>query len=109
MTKQLEVIYEGGVLRPLQPLPFAERQRLTVTVSGETAAALNCNPRGREFEWLRVNASKYAGKYVAVDGDRLVGVGDSVRSVLEQARDNGFSHPLVHHVPRGQSLPFAGW
>jgi predicted DNA-binding antitoxin AbrB/MazE fold protein len=109
MAKQLEVIYEGGVLRPLQPLPFAERQRLIVTISGDAAAALNYNPRTQEFEWLRVSGPKYAGKYVAIEGDRLVGVGDSVSSVLKQARDKGSPHPLVHHVPKGPSLPFAGW
>jgi predicted DNA-binding antitoxin AbrB/MazE fold protein len=32
MTKQVEAIYENGVLRPLEPLPLAERERVTVTI-----------------------------------------------------------------------------
>jgi predicted DNA-binding antitoxin AbrB/MazE fold protein len=28
----VEAIFEGGVLRPVQPLPLAEHQRVTVTV-----------------------------------------------------------------------------
>ena len=32
MTKQVEAIYENGVLRPLEPLPLAERQRVTVMI-----------------------------------------------------------------------------
>jgi predicted DNA-binding antitoxin AbrB/MazE fold protein len=32
MTKQVEAIYENGVLRPLEPPPPAERERVTVTI-----------------------------------------------------------------------------
>ena len=109
MTRQLEVIYEDGVLRPLQPLPFADKQRLIVTVSGEDTTALPYNPRAWEFEWLRVNGPQHAGKYVAVEGDQLVGEGDSVTSVMEQARARGFPLPLVHYIPEEPQLPFAGW
>jgi predicted DNA-binding antitoxin AbrB/MazE fold protein len=33
MTKQVEAIYEDGMLRPLEPLPLEEHQRVRVTVS----------------------------------------------------------------------------
>ena len=33
MTTTVEAIYENGVLRPLQPLPFKEAQHVTVTVA----------------------------------------------------------------------------
>jgi predicted DNA-binding antitoxin AbrB/MazE fold protein len=33
MTRRLEAIYEGGVLRPLQPLDLRENQRVSVIVS----------------------------------------------------------------------------
>jgi hypothetical protein len=109
VTKQVEVVYEGGVLRPLQPLPFAERQRLTVTVCGETTPVSDFNPRTGEFEWLRVHAPEHAGKYVALEGDRLVAEGDSVTSVMEQARAKGVGLPLVHYISEEPPLPFAGW
>ena len=35
MTKQVEAVYENGVLRPLEPLLLDEHQRVTVTVSAE--------------------------------------------------------------------------
>ena len=109
MTKQLEVIYEDGVLRPLQSLPFAEKQHLIVTVTDEAAPALPYNPREQEMEWLRVNGPRHAGKWVGVEGDQLVGEGDSVVSVMEQARAQGVPRPLVVHVPKEPQLPFAGW
>jgi len=35
MTKQVEAVYENGVLRPLEPLHLDEHQRVTVTVSAD--------------------------------------------------------------------------
>jgi uncharacterized protein (DUF433 family)/predicted DNA-binding antitoxin AbrB/MazE fold protein len=32
MSIQTEAVYENGVLRPLQPVPLAERQRVTVAI-----------------------------------------------------------------------------
>jgi len=109
MTEQVEVVYEDGVLRPLNPLPFAEKQHLIVAVSGEVAPPASYNSRTREFEWLRLHSPAHAGRWVALDGDQLVGEGDSVKSVLEQACAKGVPRPLVHHIPKEPSLPFAGW
>ncbi len=33
MTHNVTAVYENGVLRPLEPLPLKEHQRVTVTVS----------------------------------------------------------------------------
>jgi predicted DNA-binding antitoxin AbrB/MazE fold protein len=33
MVCKIEAVYEHGVLRPLEPLPFTESQRVTLTVS----------------------------------------------------------------------------
>ena len=33
MTKSVLAVYENGLLRPLEPLPFREHQQLIVTVS----------------------------------------------------------------------------
>ena len=33
MTKQVEAVYENGMLRPLEPLPLSEHQHVTVTIS----------------------------------------------------------------------------
>jgi len=33
MTRSVAAIYENGVLRPLEPLPLKEHQRVSVTVS----------------------------------------------------------------------------
>ena len=35
MEKTVQAVYEGGVLRPLEPIPLKERQEVTVTISDE--------------------------------------------------------------------------
>ena len=37
MSIQMEAVYENGVFRPLQPVPLAEHQRVTVTIDAEAA------------------------------------------------------------------------
>lgn len=36
MTREIEAIYEDGVLRPLEPFPLAQSQRVRVTVTGSS-------------------------------------------------------------------------
>jgi predicted DNA-binding antitoxin AbrB/MazE fold protein len=109
MTKQLEVVYESGVLRPLEPLPFAEQQHLVVTVTDELRPTQAFNARHREREWLHLNGPRYAGLWVAIEGDKLVGHGESARAVLQQARAEGVPHPLLMQIPKEPPLPFGGW
>ncbi len=40
MRKQVEAIYENGVLRPLEPLTLDEHQRVTVTIAEAPADSL---------------------------------------------------------------------
>lgn len=40
MSITVEAIYENGVLRPAQPLPLAEHERVQVTVDQAPAAAV---------------------------------------------------------------------
>jgi predicted DNA-binding antitoxin AbrB/MazE fold protein len=109
MTKQLEVVYESGVLRPLEPLPFAEQQHLVVTVTDELCPTPTFNARRREREWLELNGPSYAGQWVAVEGDQLVSHGENAMAVLQQARAAGVQHPLLMQIPKEPPLPFGGW
>jgi predicted DNA-binding antitoxin AbrB/MazE fold protein len=40
MAFQVEAIYENGILRPVQPLPLAEHERVQLTVDQAPAAAV---------------------------------------------------------------------
>jgi predicted DNA-binding antitoxin AbrB/MazE fold protein len=50
MTRTLKAVYENGVFRPLEPVPFQERQQLTLTVT---------DAPGGEEEWLDAEFHRY--------------------------------------------------
>ena len=109
MTRQVEVVYESGVLRPTEPLPFAERQRLVATVTHEVRSPAPFNARAKEREWLRVNSSRYAGKWLVIEGDALIAEGSDALVVLQRARQQGIAVPFLIHVPVEPRPPFGGW
>jgi hypothetical protein len=50
-------------------------------------------------EQLSERLQEHKGRWVAVDGDEVVAVGDSVTEVLDVARQRGHTDPLVFRVP----------
>jgi hypothetical protein len=65
--------------------------------------------RTREIEWLRSNEKEYLGQWVALDGNRLIGVGLDPCALLEKAREEGISRPLIHHVQNSDEAQCGGW
>lgn len=113
MDRPFEVVYESGVLRPLEPLPFAEHQRLRVMVTDgeekDPPAAKYFNPRLKEMAWLGAHRKDYPGEYVALEGDRLLAHHKEGREVLRLAREQGVEVPLVSYCPPADEPPFGGW
>jgi hypothetical protein len=55
--------------------------------------------RSAEYAWLSANAKDYVGKWVAVSGDSLVAVADTLRSLREEVRKARPARvPLLHFV-----------
>jgi hypothetical protein len=65
--------------------------------------------RQMQFEWLKENREEYAGKYVALSKDKLVGIGKTLREAKEKAKENGFDKPFVTLVYSENDVPFGGW
>lgn len=114
MARQLEAVYEHGLLRPLEPLVLPERQRVRLTLE-EGPALLSwespepVNERREELQWLAKEAGPYAGEWVALDGPRLVSHGGKLAAVSAAAKAAGVSEPFFARVPRHKDLPFGGW
>ncbi|MBY0505082.1 MAG: DUF104 domain-containing protein [Bryobacteraceae bacterium] len=114
MVRQLDAIYEQGVLRPLEPLALPESQRVRLTLE-ESASPLSwesaepVNERTEEFQWLANESAPYAGQWVALEGNRLIAHGDSLAAVRAAARAAGIERPLLTHLPPDGELPFGGW
>ena len=58
-------------------------------------------------EWLAQNRLNYIGKWVVLDGGRLIGSGDDPRPIVAQARAEGVSAPFVELI-QGDLEPFMG-
>jgi len=65
--------------------------------------------RRQHLEWLKAHREEYAGQYVALYGDRLVGRGQTLRGAREQARQNGVTQPFLVRVTSENETMFGGW
>ena len=61
----------------------------------------------RTREWIELYRVEYVGKWVVLDGDRLIGFGDDPRPIVEEARAQGVKLPLVEFI-RDDSEPLTG-
>jgi hypothetical protein len=94
----------GAIVR--MPHPFSRRRaRKAVVPAGSGMAASGA----REQEWVRSHWREYAGRWVALDGARLVAEATGAREALEKARAAGVVSPFLVHVAEPSELPFGGW
>ena len=65
--------------------------------------------RQRRMEWLKAHREEYAGQYVALAGDVLVGHAATIREAHQQAKENGVENPLLVRLTSENEVLFAGW
>ena len=65
--------------------------------------------RARRLEWLKAHREEYAGQYVALAGDVLVGHGRTIREAHEQAKQKGVEDPFLVRLTSEREVLFAGW
>lgn len=114
MVRQLDAVYEQGILRPLEPLALSEHQLVRLTLEENAPprsweSSQPVNERREELRWLANEPSKYAGQWVALEGGRLIAHGDQLASVRAAASAAGVESPLMTHLPAEGELPFGGW
>ena len=52
------------------------------------------------MRWIKERGAEYAGRWVALDGDRLIASGQTEAEVASAARADGAYLPLVIYLPR---------
>ena len=65
--------------------------------------------RGRRLDWLKAHREEYAGQYVALDGDVLVGHGATIAEAHEQAKRKGVQFPFLVRLISENEVLFGGW
>lgn len=109
MLRQVEAVFEAGVLRPLQPLLLPEHHRVMVTIDDNPAAtAAELDHRYAEQAWMGTHGQAYIGQWVALDGGKLVAHGPNAVQVRDEARNQGVERPFVVRIPTDFGEPSAG-
>ncbi len=108
MTRQLEAVFVGGVLRPLEPLTLTENQHVLVTISDAPVPATSPS-RAEEMKWLSAHGDEFRGQWLALRGSELLSSGPRALVVREEARQKGCPRPLMVRVSDEAGLPSAGW
>jgi hypothetical protein len=62
----------------------------------------------KSVKWLSENREKYAGQWVALDGDRLISHGTNGKEVHAAAVAAGVVVPILEHIVE-EKYPFGGW
>ena len=106
-VRQIEAVFDGGVLRPLEPLGLEDQQHVLIAVR-TLGPAERVRSRLAEQEWLNRHGHEYRGQWVAIEGDRLISHGTKAAAVLDAARRQGIERPLLTQVPDDPGLPSAG-
>jgi len=60
-----------------------------------------------ELQWLELNRQRYAGQWVALEGDALLAAGNSAREVYAAIAGREGT-PLVTRIEPEEQVPFAG-
>ena len=63
----------------------------------------------KEQLWIQSHWREYLGRWVALDGDRLISDAASARLALEEAMALGVQSPFLMRVTEPSELPFGGW
>lgn len=81
-----------------------ESRKLPLFEAKIIATDLPIKDRSREYKWLEKNRDEYDGKYVALNGDRLIAVSDSGKDLAVKIHQSGIKDALVIFV-EGSSRP----
>lgn len=111
----------NSIKRQIASLPPAEKEQLAAFLSHElqrqtkeqssqtNVTGIDDDIRKLRMEWIKAHREEYAGQYVALEGDRLVGAGRSIREANEQAKEKGFKNPFLVRITSEHETLSAGW
>lgn len=66
--------------------------------------------RQKSIAWIKSHCEEYGGKYVALDGDKLIAVGERYGDAFKVALQKGHKKPFVDYVyPKDYVGYWGGW
>jgi hypothetical protein len=84
----------------LQQYPTNERLRKlhwAVSPGKVERVDVRYSDRGEEVAWIKANQAKYRGKWVVLLGNRVLGMGDDLKTAMHMAQEQQYEGlPLIH-------------
>jgi len=103
------------IIKSIAQLPAAEQKRIRrwleekgATNGERQGSQAHANRSGRSLRWLHENREKYAGQWVALDGERLIASGPTAKEVYSKAKAEGVEIPFVELVTDPEPVPSTG-
>ncbi len=88
----------------------SEHQASPVADDGGREVNANDDLRQERMAWLKSNQETHGGRYVALDGAQLVGVGITYREAREAARASSKPEAFVTYLPKPDEVAqWGGW
>ena len=93
------------IIESIEQLPASEQERIRRWLENNGAtngeghtSQTHANRSAKSLRWLHENREKYAGKWVALDGERLIASGPTAKEVYSEAKAEGIEVPFVELV-----------
>ena len=61
------------------------------------------------MKWIEENRAEYLGKWVCLDGDKLIGFGEDGTKVYNEAIAKGIKSPFMEFVKEEETHYLGGW
>jgi hypothetical protein len=104
------------ILENVRALSKADREKLLNLIKIEESNSNERKEDWREKErkfqlslkWIDEHRREFDGKFVVLDGGKLVACGDDSKTVYDEARAKGHKSPFLTRIT-AEDLPFGGW
>lgn len=105
------------VVSMIRALPLEDFDKLREVIDleerakreGEEKSNWRVERHKKARKWLDENGEKYMNKWVCLEGDKLVAVDDSGRTVYQKAREAGIEAPFIHYIEKEPEAFWGGW
>ena len=103
------------IIKSIEELAAAEQERVRQWLEDKRAkngeghaSQADANRSSKSLKWLQENREKYAGQWVAVDGERLIASRLTAKAVYSKAKAEGVEIPFVELVTDPGPVPSTG-
>jgi len=94
--------------RPVSRAEFVRARQHVDMLKGVVEQVVRQQRDAQEMRWIADHGAAYSGRWVAIEGNRLLAEGNTAKQVYDAVRGS-HEHPLVVKIEAPDKAPFGGW